>query len=90
MNPSNLERLIATAAELGATIALQRQGLAACEISEREAFRTYGVWLRRAVEDGRIIPTRTGVERNSKKLYNVASILALKASDEARAELKIR
>jgi len=90
MNPSNLERLIATAAELGATIALQRQGLASGEISEREAFRTYGAWMRRAVEEGRIMPHRSGVARNSKKMYNVSAILALRASDEARAELKIR
>jgi len=89
MNPANLERLIATAAELGATLALQRQGVVSGEISEREAFRVYGSWMRRAVEQGRILPHRTGTGRTSKKLYNVSAILALRASDEARAELKI-
>ena len=90
MNPQNLERLIATAAQLGATIALQSCGHISGEISEREAFRTYGSWLRRAVEQGRIAPHRSGDATNSKKMYNVSAILALRASDEARAELIIR
>lgn len=90
MNPQNLDRIIATAAELGATIALQRIGQISGEISEREAFRTYGSWLRRAVEQGRIQAHRTGDGRNSKKLYNVAQILALRASDEASAQLILR
>lgn len=89
MNADNLDRIIATAAELGATIALQRTGQCSGEISEREAFRTYGSWLRHAVEQGRILPHRSGTGRTSKKLYNVSAILALRASDEARAELKI-
>jgi hypothetical protein len=90
MNPSNLERLISTAAQLGATLALQQAGHISGEISEREAFRVYGSWLRHAVEQGRIQPHRSGVGTNSKKLYNVGQILALRASDEARAELKIQ
>lgn len=89
MNADNLDRIIATAAELGATIALQRVGHISGEISEREAFRTYGSWLRHAVEAGRIRAHRTGNGPTSKKLYNVAQILALRASDEARATLKI-
>jgi len=89
MNADNLDRIIATAAELGATIALQRVGQISGEISEREAFRTYGSWLRHAVEAGRIRAHRTGNGPTSKKLYNVAQILALRASDEARATLKI-
>ncbi len=90
MNPQNLDRIIATAAELGATIALQRIGQISGEISEREAFRTYGTWLRRAVEQGRIRAHRTGDGKTSKKLYNVAQILALRASDEASAQLILR
>ena len=90
MNPDNLDRIIATAAELGATIALQRTGQISGEISEREAFRTYGSWFRHAVEQGRITSHRSGMGRTSKKLYNVSAILALRASDEARATLKIR
>ena len=90
MNADNLDRIIATAAELGATIALQRTGHISGEISEREAFSTYGTWLRHAVEQGRIMAHRTGTGKTSKKLYNVAAILALRASDEARAELKIK
>ncbi len=89
MNADNLDRIIATAAELGATIALQRVGQISGEISEREAFRTYGSWLRHAVEAGRIRAHRTGNGPTSKKLYNVAQILALRASDEAKATLKI-
>lgn len=89
MIADNLDRIIATAAELGATIALQRVGQISGEISEREAFRTYGSWLRHAVEAGRIRAHRTGNGPTSKKLYNVAQILALRASDEAKATLKI-
>ena len=90
MNPDHLDRIIATAAELGATIALQRTGHISGDISEREAFRTYGSWFRHAVEQGRITAHRSGMGRTSKKLYNVSAILALRASDEARATLKIR
>lgn len=90
MNPQNLDKLIATAAELGATIALQRVGQISGEISEREARRTYGMWFKRAVDEGRIQAHRTGMGTNSKKLYNVAQILALRASDEASAQLIIR
>lgn len=90
MNSSNLEKLIATAAELGAVKALERCGKISGEISERDAFRTYGVWMRRAVEQGRITCHRSGNGRTSKKLYNLSQILALRASDEAKAELKIR
>ena len=90
MNPDNIERIIATAAQLGATIALQQTGHISGEISEREAFKVYGAWLRHAVEQGRIMPHRTGTGRTSKKLYNISAILALRASDEARAELKIQ
>lgn len=89
MNADNLDRIIATAAELGATIALQRVGHISGEISEREARRTYGMWFKRAVDEGRIQAHRTGNGPTSKKLYNVAQILALRASDEARATLKI-
>lgn len=66
MNADNLDRIIATAAELGATIALQRVGQISGEISEREAFRTYGSWLRHAVEAGRIRAHRTGNGPTSK------------------------
>jgi len=90
MNPDNLERIIATAAQLGATIALQQTGQISGEISERQAFKVYGSWLRHAAEQGRIMPHRSGTGRTSKKMYNVAAILALRASDEARAELKLR
>ena len=90
MNPDNLDRIIATAAELGATIALQRIGHISGEISERDAFRTYGSWFRHAVEQGRITCHRAGSGKTSKKLYNVSAILALRASDEARAELRIK
>ena len=90
-NPENTDRVMQTIAELGATIALQRigqiSGQISGEISEREAFRTYGSWLRRAVEQGRIRAHRTGDGKTSKKLYNVAQILALRASDEASAQL---
>lgn len=89
-NPENTDRIMQTIAELGATIALQRIGQISGEISEREAFRTYGSWLRRAVEQGRIRAHRTGDGKTSKKLYNVAQILALRASDEASAQLILR
>lgn len=90
MNPSNLERIIATAAELGATRALERVGQISGEVSERDAVRLYGSWFRHAVNDGRIMAHRTGNGRNSKKLYSVAAILSLRLTDEATAELKIQ
>lgn len=90
MNPQNLDRIIATAAELGATKALERLGHTSGELSEREALRTYGAWFRRAVQDGRLAPCRrTGEGPNARKIYKVDTILATRMREEITATLKI-
>jgi len=90
MNPQNLDKVIITAAQLGVALYLQQRGEDAGEISERQAVKVYGTWFRRAVEQGRIRPHFSGDSKNSKKLYNVPEILALKASDQVQAQLILK
>jgi len=81
----DLQNIIRTSAELGATMALERMGVASGEISKKEALRIYGTYFRNAADQGRILPVRRGTASNSTKYFRVADILALRAADEAAA-----
>lgn len=81
----DLQAIIRSSAELGATIAIERAGLSSGEISKAEATRIYGAFFRDAVAAGRLRPVRVGGAVNSKQYYRVADILALRAADETAA-----
>ena len=83
-----LERLIETAAELGAATALTTLGLTAGEVSQRRAREIYGKWFTDAAAAGRIAPSRVEDGRAGTRWYSVTEILKLKTYDAARAELK--
>lgn len=84
----NLERVIATAAELGAVKAMMALGVTSGEVSSRQAEQTYGKWFKGAVAAKRLRPVRIGEGRTGTRWYSVTDILALRASDEARAEIQ--
>lgn len=85
----NLQSLIKTCMELGATAAMVNLGVTSGEISLRQAEKTYGSWFRMAVSNKRIHPVRTGNGKTGTQWYSVKDILALKAQDELQASLTL-
>lgn len=86
---TNLERLISTCVELGATQAMENLGLTSGEISLRKARDIYGKWFMDAYNENRIFPTRVESGRAGTKWFKVTDILKLKANDAVKAELKL-
>lgn len=82
-----MERLIQSAAELGAAVFAEQMGLTAGELSQRAARKTYGAYFDTLVRDGRIAPVRIEAGRAGTKFYRVADILACKVQDRAKAQL---
>lgn len=85
---SNLENLITTCIELGASRAMETLGLTAGEISQRKAIQVYGKWFADAQRAGRIHPSRIEDGARGTRIYRVVDILALKTRDLAQAELR--
>lgn len=86
---TNLERIISTCSELGATNVLVTLGLTSGEVSQRKARDTYGKWFADAVRHGRLAPCRVESGRAGTHWYCIKDILALKAKDALRAELTL-
>lgn len=84
----NLERLISTCVELGTAKTLETLGISSGEISQRKARDVYHKWFLDADKAGRIRPCRVEDGKFGTRWYRVVDILALKAYDAARAELK--
>lgn len=76
-----------TLVELGATLALERLGLTAGELSQRQARKTYGKWFDTAVRQGRISPSHQDPGHAGTIYYRVADILLAKAEDRKPAQL---
>ena len=85
---SNLETLIQTCIEIGSAKTLETLGVSSGEISQRRARDVYGKYFMDADRTGRIRPCRVEDGRAGTRCYRVVDILALKAADAARAELK--
>lgn len=86
---TNLEILITTCVELGSAKTIEALGLSAGEISQRKARDIYHKWFTDADREGRIRPCRIEDGKAGTRWYRVVDILALKAQDAARAELKL-
>ena len=86
---NNLERLITTAASMGAALTMEAMGVSSGELSLRQSRNTYGKWFMDAYNQGRIRPCRVEDGRTGTKFFRVVDILALKTADAARAELKL-
>ena len=80
-----LQRLIASAAQQGAAEALVALGLTAGELSQRAAIKTYGKWLREAMQAGKILPVRIEEGYAGTRWYAVRDILALRTEYAAQA-----
>lgn len=85
----NLERIVESAAAMGAAQVLETLGLTAGEISQRQARRTYGKWFTDAERAGRIRPSRVDNGRNGTRHYRVVAIQELRTADLVRAELQL-
>lgn len=85
---NNLERLISTCIELGSAKAMETLGVSSGEISQRRARDIYGKYFVDADRAGRIRPCRVETGRAGTRWYRVVDILAMKAADAAKAELK--
>lgn len=78
-----------TLVELGATLALERLGLTAGELSQRQARKVYGAYFDTLCKQGRIAPAHTEDGHAGTKYYRIADILLCKAEDRRPAELII-
>lgn len=85
----NLERLVQSAAEMGAARVLETLGLTAGEISQRKARSIYGKWFTDAERNGRIRPSRVDDGKNGTRHYRVVAIQELRTADLMRAELQL-
>ena len=85
----NLERIVESAAAMGAARVLETLGLTAGEISQRKARDIYGKWFTDAERAGRIRPSRVDDGRNGTRHYRVVAIQELRTADLVRAELQL-
>jgi len=85
----NLERIVESAAAMGAAKVLETLGITAGEISQRQARKTYGKWFADAERAGRIQPARVDQGRNGTRHYRVVAIQELRTADLVRAELQL-
>ena len=85
---TNLETLIKTCVSIGCAETMSALGITSGEISQRKARDVYGKYFVDADREGRIRPCRIENGHAGTRWYKVADILALKAADAARAELK--
>lgn len=85
---NNLQLLIQTCVSLGTAQTLETLGISSGEISQRKAISVYHKWFADADKMGRIRPCRIEDGKSGTRYYRVVDILALKAQDIARAELK--
>lgn len=86
----NLNRLVNSAAALGAARVLETLGLSAGEISQRKAKDVYGKWFTDAEKAGRLHPCRVDNGKNGTRHYRVVEIQELRTADLVRAELQFR
>ena len=85
----NLERIVQSAAAMGAAQVLETLGLTAGEISQRQARKTYGKWFTDAEKAGRLHPSRVDQGKNGTRHYRVVAIQELRTADLVRAELQL-
>jgi len=82
-----MKDLIQDAVELGATLALERLGLTAGEVSQRQARKVYGAYFDTLCKQGRIAPSHTEPGHAGTKYYRIADILLCKVEDRTPAQL---
>lgn len=87
-----LDRVISLAIrngiELGCAQTMRDLGVTSGEMSERQAFKTYGNWFKEAVQRREITPCRVGNGRTGTRWYNVTDILSYKTRKEIQAAMR--
>lgn len=84
---NNVYELVTASVELGATIAFERMGVTAGEMSQRQAKKVYGKYFVDLLNTGRIRPVRQEAGHAGTKYFRVADILGCKVEDRAKAQL---
>lgn len=84
---NRIYELVTDAVELGATLAFERMGVSAGEMSQRQARKVYGKYFTDLVAYGRIRPVRIEEGHAGTKYYRVADILGCKVEDRTKAQL---
>ena len=73
-------------AKMGAIEALASVGLTTGEISQRQAYETYGrKFINEAVASGRLKPSHIGEGRTGTIRYAVSDIIAIRTADRLQA-----
>lgn len=81
-------KIIQEAARAGAAQAMKVLRPADDRISRRQAEAEFGwAWVKRHVEDGLVVPDRTGIARNSTMYFSRAELTTLKMSEIIDKEL---
>lgn len=84
----NFQDILRDAAQMGAVKALESVGLTTGEISQRQAYETYGrKFICEMVETGRLQPSHIGTGRTGTIRYSIADILACRAADKIQAAI---
>ena len=84
-------KIISTAVSIGATETLKNLGIHSGELSERQALKIYGSWLKEAIANRDVTPCRIGDGKTGTRWYDVADILQYKLSRQVRrVELKFK
>lgn len=84
-------KIISTAASIGSTETLKNLGIHSGELSERQALKIYGSWLKEAIANRDVTPCRIGDGKTGTRWYDVADILQYKLSRQVRrVELKFK
>lgn len=80
------QEILQDMAQMGAVQALASVGLTTGEISQSQAYATYGrKFIREMVANGRLKPSHIGEGKTGTIRYAIADILAIRAADKIQA-----
>ena len=84
----NIQDILRDAAQMGAVKALESVGLTTGEISQRQAYETYGrKYICEMVESGRLRPSHIGNGKTGTIRYAISDILACRTADKIQASI---
>lgn len=80
---------VADIAAAAAAQVLQALGITAGQLSQTQVRKVYGTCAAEAIRDGRLRPCSVGYGKTGRRMYSITDILALRASDSARATIQL-
>ncbi|MDR2084371.1 MAG: hypothetical protein LBP67_05190 [Bacteroidales bacterium] len=88
---SKLQDILSAAAETAVSKYIAAANPKDDLVSERQAYRRFGeARIRRWAREGKLTYIRSGVEKNSKKLYSLAQLIALEQSEMIGSIIEIK